>query len=123
MGKAMTPAPLALLSKAGAWLYSSSGGDPETFLRVAGLVSTGVLVVVLAVILIHFADRPLSGVAWGSLALVVLGQAMHPWYLPWSLALLGLVPLTRRQRRWVWGLALAFTVWNAFQTVVWHGQH
>ena len=37
------------------------------------------------------------------------------------LALLGLVPLTRRQRLWVAGFVVAFLVWNAFQTVVWHG--
>ncbi len=123
MGKAATPAPLALLSKAGATAYEWTGGDPDVFLHAAGLVSTGVLVIGVVIILIHFSDRPLSAVAWGSLAVVVLGQALHPWYLPWSLVLLGLVPLTRNQRRWVWGFALAFTVWNAFQTVVWHGQH
>ena len=61
-------------------------------------------------------------VAWGSLAIAVLGQALHPWYLPWSLALLALVPLTRRQRYWVYGFAIAFCVWNAIQTVIWHGQ-
>jgi hypothetical protein len=48
---------------------------------------------------------------------------MHPWYLPWSLALLALVPLTVRQRYAVYGLAIAFCVWNAIQTVVWHGQY
>ena len=71
---------------------------------------------------VRFADRPLSLVAWGSLAIAVLGQALHPWYLPWSLALLALIPLTRRQRYWVFGFAIAFCIWNAIQTVIWHGQ-
>ena len=123
MGKAWTPAPLALASKLGAALYGWAGGDPNVFLHDAGLVSTGILIVVLVAILVHYADRPLAGVAWGSLALVILGQAMHPWYLSWSLVLLGLVRLTRTQRRAVWGLALAFVIWNAIQTVIWHGQH
>ena len=123
MGKAWTPAPLALTSKFGAWLWGISGGDEDAFLAAAGLVSTAILVVVVLAIVVHFAARPMSAVAWGALAVAILGEAMHPWYLPWGLALLGLVPQTVKQRRWVWGLALAFTVWNAFQTVMWHGQH
>lgn len=121
MGLAGTPAPLALLAKGGALLVELAGGDPTAFLRVAGLVTTGVLLAVLAWIGVRFADRPLAVVAWGSLAIAVLGQAMHPWYLPWSLALLALIPLTRTQRRWVFGLAVAFTIWNSLQTVIWHG--
>ena len=92
-------------------------------MAVAGVIGSAVLLVVLGWLLVRFADRPLAAVAWGSLALAVLGQALHPWYLPWSLALLALGPLTRRQRRWVYGLSVGFTIWNAFQTVVWHGQH
>lgn len=121
MGLAPTPAPLAALAKAGAALAGATGGDPEAFLRVAGLVGTAILAVVLAWILVVFADRPLAAVAWGSLAIAVLGQALHPWYLPWSLALLALVPLTRWQGRLVFGLALAFVNWNAIQTAIWHG--
>jgi hypothetical protein len=123
MGLANTPAPLALLAKGGALLWSASGGSYTGFLIVAGRVGTLLLLVVLAWIGVRFADRPLSLVAWGSLAIAVLGQALHPWYLPWSLALLGLIPLTRRQRYWVFGFAIAFCIWNAFQTVVWHGQN
>jgi hypothetical protein len=121
MGLAGTPAPLALLSKGGALLWALGGGSYTGFLVIAGRVGTVVLLVVLAWIGIRFADRPLSLVAWGSLAIAVLGQALHPWYLPWSLALLGLVPLTRRQRYWVFGFAIVFCVWNAIQTVIWHG--
>lgn len=123
MGLAATPAPLALLAKFGSLIVEAAGGSPTTFLIAAGKVGTALLLIVLAWIVIHFADRPLSVVAWGSLAIAVLGQALHPWYLPWSLVLLGLVPLTRRQRYAVFGLAIAFCIWNALQTVVWHGQY
>ncbi|MFT4108308.1 polyprenol phosphomannose-dependent alpha 1,6 mannosyltransferase MptB [Propionicimonas sp.] len=123
MGLAGTPAPLALLSKGGAILWAHAGGSYTGFLVVAGRVGTVILLLVLAWIGVRFADRPLSLVAWGSLAVAVLGQALHPWYLPWSLALLGLVPLSRRQRYWVFGFAIAFCVWNALQTVIWHGQN
>ena len=122
MGKAWTPAPLALLSKLGTWAWQFGGGDADAFARAAGLVCTAILAVVVLGIVVRFADRPMHAVAWGALAVAILGEAMHPWYLPWGLALLGLLPLTQKQRRWVWGLALAFTVWNAFQTVIWHGQ-
>ena len=121
MGKAPTPAPLALVSKGLAWLAGWSGGDAEAVARVAGLVGTGVLALSLGWLVVRFADRPLAAVAWGSLAVAVLGQALHPWYLPWSLALLALVPLTRTQRRWVFGLAVGFVNWNAVQTSIWHG--
>ena len=122
MGLAGTPAPLALLAKGGGLLWSLGGGSSTGFLVIAGRVGTAILLLVLAWIGVRFADRPLTLVAWGSLAIAVLGQALHPWYLPWSLALLALVPLTRRQRYWVYGFAIAFCVWNAIQTVIWHGQ-
>lgn len=123
MGLANTPAPLALLAKGGAILWADAGGSYTGFLIVAGRVGTALLLAVLLWLAVRFSDRPLGFVAWGSLVVAVLGQALHPWYLPWSLALLGLVPLTRRQRYWVFGFAIAFCIWNAFQTVVWHGQN
>lgn len=123
MGLAATPAPLALLGKGGALVWQGLGGSYTGFLIWAGRVGTAVLLAVLGWLAVRFSDRPLAVVAWGSLAVAVLGQSMHPWYLPWSLALFALVPLTRRQRYWVYGLAIAFCVWNAFQTVVWHGQY
>lgn len=123
MGVANTPAPLALLSKGGALLWQLNGGSYTDFLMMAGRVGTAILFAVLVWIGIRFAARPLHLIAWASLAVAVLGQAMHPWYLPWSLALLGLIPLTRRQRYWVFGLAVAFCLWNAFQTALWHGQN
>ena len=121
MGTAGTPGPFALLGQFGGYLVEWLGADPAPFRFVVGMASNVTLLAVLAWVVIRFSDRPVAAVGWGSLALAVLGQAMHPWYVPWSLALLGLVPLTRRQRLWVAGFVVAFLVWNAFQTVVWHG--
>ncbi len=120
MGKAGTAAPFSLLAQAGELLIGATGGDPSWWLAAVGTVSTLTLLGVLGWVLVRFADRPLAAVAWGSLAVSVLGQSMHPWYIPWSLALLSLVPLSTRQFRWVTGFAIAFLVWNAIQTVVWH---
>ena len=121
MGLASTPAPLALLNKGGAILWSIGGGDPTQFLVQAGRVTTGVLLVCLTSLLVRFADRPLPALAWGSALVAVLGQALHPWYLPWSVALLALCPLTARQRRWVIIAVVAFTAWNCLQTSIVHG--
>lgn len=121
MGLASTPAPLALLSKGGALLWGLGGADSTPFLIVAGWVSTVILVVAVSGILVRFSDRPLTALAWGSAALAVLGQALHPWYLVWSVALLALCPLTQRQRGWVIGIAAGFAAWNCLQTSVLHG--
>ncbi len=120
MGKAGTAAPFSLLAQAGELLIESAGGDPSTWLAAVGTASTLTLLVVLVWVLVRFADRPLAAVAWGSLAVSVLGQSMHPWYIPWSIALLALLPLTRRQFGWTTGFLVAFAIWNAVQTVVWH---
>lgn len=121
MGSAGTPAPFALLSAWGGDIVAWLGSDPSCFRLFVGMASNVVLLGVLAWIVIRFSDRPGSGVGWGAFALAVLGQSMHPWYFPWSLALLGLMPLTRRQRACVAGFAMVFLTWNAFQTVMWQG--
>ncbi len=121
MGGAGTVAPFAILGQWGGAGLAALGVDPAGFRAVVGLGSNAVLLVALAWIVVRFSDRPVAAVGWGSLAVAVLGQALHPWYVPWSLALLGLVPLSRRQFGWLAGFTLAFLVWNAFQTVVWHG--
>lgn len=123
MGTAGTPAPFALLNQYGGDLVAWFGVDPSGFRLAVGMASNIVLLIALAWIVLRFSDRPVAAVGWGSLALAVLGQSMHPWYLPWSLALLGLVPLTRRQTAWVAGFVLAFLVWNSYQTVMWHGDY
>lgn len=120
MGKAGTAAPFSLLAQGGEKLILAAGGDPTGWLQAVGAASTLTLLVVLGWVLVRFADRPLAAVAWGSLAVSGLGQSMHPWYIPWSIALLALVPLSPRQFRWMTIFVAAFAVWNAVQTVVWH---
>ena len=121
MGKAGTAAPFSMIAQVGEWLIERFGGDPTTWLAVIGMLSTLTLLAVLGWIGIHFSERPLALVAWGSLAVSGLGQSMHPWYIPWSLALLALIPLSRRQFGWTTAFAVVFVIWNAIQTVVWHG--
>lgn len=121
MGGAGTVAPFAMLAQWGGAALYGLGIDPTAFRAVVGVGSNVVLLGVLAWVVGRFSDRPLAAVGWGSLAVAVLGQALHPWYIPWSLALLGLVPLTRRQFGWLAGFTIAFVVWNAVQTVLWHG--
>lgn len=118
MGRAGTLAPFGMVDHLWEWATGGSGAA----LGLAGRPSTYILVGVVVFILVRFADRPLSAVAWGSFSVAVLGQALQPWYLPLGLALLALVPLTRRQRYLVFGFAAVFVVWNALQTAVWHGQ-
>lgn len=120
MGRAPTPAPLALVTWAGSAVLEASGADPGGFVLAMGVISLAVLAVALGWVLIRFSDRPLAAVAWSALVVVLGGQALHPWYLAWALALFALVPLTRRQRRWVYGLAIFFLNWNAVQTAIIH---
>lgn len=121
MGAAGTPAPFALLGQHGGDVVAWLGADPAGFRTAVGLASNLVLLAVLAWIVIRFSDRPVAAAGWGALALAILGQSMHPWYIPWSLALLGLASLTRRQGGWIAGFVIVFGVWNALQTVLWHG--
>ncbi len=121
MGTAGTPAPFGLLSQHGGDLLAWLGADPAGFRAVVALVSNVVLLAVLAWIVIRFSDRPVAALGWGVLALAALGQSMHPWYIPWGVAVLGAAALTRRQGGWVAGFVIVFVVWNAIQTVIWHG--
>lgn len=123
MGAAGTPAPFWLMQDWGGEFLLQQGIDPTGFRRVVGLGSNVALLGVLAWIAVRWSDRPLQLVGWAALALAILGQSMHPWYIPWSLAFLGLGPMTRRQRVLVGGFVMAFVVWNTIQTVVWHGQY
>lgn len=122
MGQAGTVAPFALLGELVGWLMSLAGADPTGVLRAIGLASNAVLLGVLAWVVIRFSDRPVQAAGWGAIAVAVFGQALHPWYIPWGVALVGCGPLTRRQQTWLVVVVLALSVWNAVQTVVWHGQ-
>ena len=121
MGKAGTAAPFSVIAQVGERLIERFGGDPTGWLAAVGAISTLTLLAALVWIAVRFCDRPLALVAWGSLAVSGLGQSMHPWYIPWSIVLLALIPLTRRQFGWVTAFMVGFVSWNAVQTVVWHG--
>jgi hypothetical protein len=120
MGVAGTIAPFGMVSQYGGMLLTYLGADPGPFKFVVAIVSNVVLVVVLAWIVVRWSDRPVHAVGWGSLALAVLGQALHPWYVPWSLAVLGIDNLTPRQRRWLTWFVIGFVVWNSIQSSVWY---
>ena len=121
MGKAGTAAPFSVIAQVGESLIERFGGDPTGWLAAVGAISTLTLLAALVWIAVRFCDRPLALVAWGSLAVSGLGQSMHPWYIPWSIVLLALTPLSRRQFGWVTAFMVGFVSWNAVQTVVWHG--
>lgn len=105
-GAAGTLAPFRLF--ADAWI--GLGGDDVAVRSLVGTLSTASIVVALAVALVRFSDRPVHAVGWGSLAISVLGQALQPWYLPWSLAVLGIDIMTKRQRLVIVGLMIAVMI-------------
>jgi len=120
MGAAGTIAPFGMVSQYGGIALTQLGIDPTGFKAVVGLISNVVLLATLVWVVIRWSDRPLHAVGWGSLALAVLGQALHPWYVPWSLALLGLDKLTPRQRWWLTAFVLAFAAWHTLQSSVFY---
>lgn len=120
MGSAGTIAPFGMISQYGGILLRFAGTDPAAFKLVVALISNTVLLAVLAWIVVRWSDRPLHAVGWGSLALAILGQALHPWYVPWSLAVLGLDRLTPRQRWWLAAFVIGFVAWHSFQSSVWY---
>ena len=120
MGTAGTIAPFGMISQYGGILLTALGSDPAPFKFVVAVVSNIILVVVLAWIVVRWSDRPVHAVGWGSLALAVLGQALHPWYVPWSLAVLAIDHLTPRQRTWLTAFVIGFLVWNSIQSTIWY---
>ncbi|MFT3861851.1 polyprenol phosphomannose-dependent alpha 1,6 mannosyltransferase MptB [Micropruina sp.] len=64
----------------------------------------------LAALLLSRPERPLEVTAWGSLLVLFIGQALHPWYVGLSLALLALVPLGRTACRWVVFVTIGYLI-------------
>lgn len=120
MGAAGTIAPFGMISQYGGILLTFLGSDPGPFKLVVAVISNAVLLAVLAWVVVRWSDRPLHAVGWGSLAVSILGQALHPWYVPWSLAVLGLDRLTPRQRWWLAAFVIGFVAWHSFQSSVWY---
>ena len=94
MGRARTLTLSVAISDAFAWTGHDLTGAANTVFAV--LAVGGV-----AALLVLRPERPLEVTAWGSLLVLGIGQAMHPWYLGLSLALLALSPLGRTAARWV----------------------
>lgn len=120
MGTAGTVAPFGMLAQYGGIAIRHLGGDPTGYQHAVAMVSNAVLLVVLAWIVVSWSDCPIRAVGWGSLAIAVLGQALHPWYVPWSLALLGVGRLKGHPYRVLLGLIVAFVVWNTIQSTVFY---
>ena len=119
MGRTGTAAPFFLVSWVGEQLLKLNGQDAGPYVHAVELASTLSILVALALLAWRFADRPLALLGWGALAVAGLGQALHPWYVAWPVAVLSLVALTRRQFGWVVALVIGFVVWNSIQTVGW----
>lgn len=94
MGRARTLTLSVAISDAFAWTGHDLTGAANTVFAV--LAVGGV-----AALLVLRPERPLEVTAWGSLLVLGIGQALHPWYLGLSLALLALLPLGRTAARWV----------------------
>ena len=90
------------------------GGGPEV--TAAAFLAVGLLsAAALAVLLIRRSDRPVTIVAWGSLLVLFLSQALHPWYLGLTLVLLALVPLRRTTQAWVIWVLFGYLIAYAIQ--------
>lgn len=118
MAKAGTAAPQSLLIQQILPRVGWLGADPHLATAAVGAVFTVILLVVTAAVLIRFSDRPLHALGWSSLVISVLGQALHPWYVPWTVAVLANDPMTKRQRTWLIVFVVAFMVWNTYQSTV-----
>ncbi|MFT4294535.1 MAG: polyprenol phosphomannose-dependent alpha 1,6 mannosyltransferase MptB [Micropruina sp.] len=88
----------------------------------ANTVIAALAVLGVAALLLLRPERPLLVTAWGSLLVLFIGQALHPWYVGLSLALLGLLPLRRAATRWVVfvtiGYLLAYSFTNLYNVPV-----
>jgi len=88
----------------------------------ANLLLAGLAVAGLAALLVLRPERPLEITAWGSVLVLFLGQALHPWYVGLSLALIALLPLGRSAARAVvfgsFGYLMAYCVNNLYNVAV-----
>ncbi len=94
MGRARTLTASVAIADAFAWTGTDVTGLANTLIAVLAVGGVAALLLLLP-------ERPLSVTAWGSLMVLFIGQALHPWYVGLSLALLALLPLSRLAARWV----------------------
>ena len=115
MGRARTLTLSIAISDAFAWTGVDLTNAANTLLA---LLAVGGLVF----LLVTRPERPLEVTAWGSVFVLFIGQALHPWYVGLSLALIALLPLRRGTARWVVfttiGYLMAYCVNNLYSVAV-----
>lgn len=115
MGRARTMTLSVTIADAFAWTGRDLFHPLNTVFALAAVIGIGYL-------LLRFPERPLLITAWGSVLVLFLGQALHPWYVGLGLALLALLPLSRTTARWVvfvtFGYLIAYSVTNLFNMPV-----
>jgi len=115
MGRARTLTLPVVISDALSWTGHVLIGPANVVLGALALAG------LLALLLLR-PERPLEITAWGSLLVLFIGQALHPWYIGLSLALIALLPLDRTAARWVvfgsFGYLIAYSVNNLFNLPV-----
>lgn len=115
MGRARTMTLSVTIAEAFAWTGHDLFHVLNTVFAVAAVIGIGYL-------LLRWPERPLMITAWGSVLVLFLGQALHPWYVGLSLALLALLPLGRAASRWVVfvtvGYLVAYALTNLFNLPV-----
>lgn len=88
----------------------------------ANLLLAGLALAGLLALLLLRTERPLEITAWGSVLVLFIGQALHPWYVGLSLALIALLPLGRSASRAVvfgsFGYLMAYCVNNLYNVAV-----
>ena len=118
---------LSQMGRARTLTWSVAIGDALAFTgrdhtQIANLILAGVAVAGLAALLLLRPERPLQVTAWGSVLVLLIGQALHPWYVGLSLALLALLPLSRQASRTVVfvtvGYLMAYCVNNLYNQAV-----
>ena len=115
MGRARTLTASVAIGDAFAWTGTDLTGPANTLIALLALGA-------LAALLVLRPERPLEITAWGSLLVLFIGQALHPWYVGLSLALLALLPLGRVAARWVvlgtFGYLIAYCANNLYNLPV-----
>lgn len=115
MGRARTMTLSVAIGDAFAWTGRDLTGPANTMIALAAVAGVAALVLLRP-------ERPLEATAWGSLLVLFIGQALHPWYVGLSLALLALLPLRRTVARWVvfvtFGYLMAYALTNLFNLPV-----
>ncbi len=115
MGRARTMTLSVAIGDAFIWMGRDLTGTANTVLAVLAVLG-------LAALILTRPERPLRATAWGSLLVLFIGQALHPWYFGLSLALLALIPLGRVAAGWVvfgtFGYLMAYALTNLYVLTV-----